>query len=100
MYCRVALQKGEITPACVRIVTGWGKYNKRHAGESPLKAMVEWEVGNIRGPFKEMVGNPGRLEASGTDVRTWLINLDADRLVLKDTSHPQPAEEPPFGKSQ
>ncbi|XP_024373717.1 uncharacterized protein [Physcomitrium patens] len=81
-----ALVWGEDAPESVVIVTGKGSHSKSKS--SVLKTPVDLQLAQLCSPFTDVVGNCGRVSASGDDVQNWLLSpCTSQRLRLVDVEY-------------
>ncbi|KAG0619548.1 hypothetical protein M758_4G147100 [Ceratodon purpureus] len=79
---------GEDVPETVVIVSGKGKHSRSKV--SALKAPVDLHLAQLGSPFTDVVGNCGRVTASGDAVQSWLLSPGIlQRLKLVDEQIPQ-----------
>lgn len=82
---RLAWVWGEDAPESVIIVTGKGMHSRSKS--SALKAPVDSELAQLCAPFTDVVGNCGRVTASGDSVQEWLLSPGiAQRLGFVDST--------------
>ena len=78
-----ALIWGEDAPESVVIISGKGKHSKSKI--SALKTQVDSQLVQLCSPFTDVVGNCGRVAASGDAVQSWLLSPGIlQRLKLAD----------------
>lgn len=79
---------GEDAPETVVIVSGKGNHSKSKS--SALKAPVDFQLARLDSPFTDVIGNCGRVTASGDAVQSWLLSPGIlQRLKLVDEQVPQ-----------
>jgi len=82
---RLAWVWGEDAPEEVVIVIGKGTHSKSKS--SALRAPLDLQLAQLSAPFTDVVGNCGRVTASGDAVQNWLLSPGiAQRLGLVDSS--------------
>lgn len=82
---RLAWVWGEDAPEVVVIITGKGTHSKSKS--SALKVPVDLQLAQLCAPFTDVVGNYGRLTASGDAVQNWLLSPGvAQGLGLVDST--------------